>query len=245
MTPTVSVAASIVATAAERIGDVDPQDVIANLEKEKVREDWQLEYLDSHQWQVLGAPMGLVASIRRCLTERKQQQKQLEESMSSLKVGGHHTNPHADILTPMRSPPGKLKRGFIPAPISPMRSVIGRPTSPARSVTTVTTVSSHATISELQPPAMPLRKESQNVSGTSFPGAEYNNWDDSTMMSEARDTVHMLPEYMGGAIPPVLPVRVESISSNESSSEFFVQNSHAAAPAQGSYRQQAYGGGRG
>ena len=66
-----SVAASIVALAAERLGDVDPQELFRKLEAEKIREDWQLEYLDSQQWQMLGVPMGLVASVRRCLAERK------------------------------------------------------------------------------------------------------------------------------------------------------------------------------
>jgi hypothetical protein len=36
-----------------------------NLSQEYIREEWQLTALDSHQWQQLGAPMGLAAAIRQ------------------------------------------------------------------------------------------------------------------------------------------------------------------------------------
>jgi hypothetical protein len=66
-----SFAASIVVAAAERIHFSDPHSILQRLEKEAIQEDWQLEYLDSVQWQALEVPMGLVSSIRCCLEERK------------------------------------------------------------------------------------------------------------------------------------------------------------------------------
>jgi hypothetical protein len=69
-----SIAALIVTLAAERVEDVDPKFVLMKLEEEKIRDEWQLEFLDANQWQMLGAPMGLVVAIRRCLVERKEAQ---------------------------------------------------------------------------------------------------------------------------------------------------------------------------
>jgi hypothetical protein len=66
-----SSAASIIVAAAEGIQFTDPHSILQRLEKEAIKEDWQLEYLDSVQWQALEVPMGLVSSIRRCLEERK------------------------------------------------------------------------------------------------------------------------------------------------------------------------------
>ncbi len=74
-----SAAAFIVKSAAERVEDFDPTFLLKQLEEEKIREDWQLEFLDAQQWQILGAPMGLVAAIRRILAERE---KLLQHSSS-------------------------------------------------------------------------------------------------------------------------------------------------------------------
>jgi hypothetical protein len=66
-----SSASSIVVAAAGRIQFSDPHSILERLEKESIKEDWQLQYLDSSEWQALEVPMGLVSSIRRCLEERK------------------------------------------------------------------------------------------------------------------------------------------------------------------------------
>jgi len=67
----VSSAAFVVMLAADLTEGFDPKDLLLKLENECVTEDWQLEFLDSQQWQILGAPMGFVAAIRRCIGERK------------------------------------------------------------------------------------------------------------------------------------------------------------------------------
>ena len=218
----ISVAASIVTTAAERIGDVDPQPVIQNLSKEKVREDWQLEYLDSHQWQILGAPMGLVASIRRCLDERKQQRLSMQDSVSTLSLH-QRMNTDPGNLSPMRSA-AKRNKNLVPS-ISPPRDLTH---SPCRSVTTVT--STGTTSSVQQPPVMPMRKESQGVNDN---GAGIYLDD----INEARDTFQMLPEYMGGALPPMQPQRLESLETSASNGSLGMSYNNNV---QGSYRQQAY-----
>lgn len=133
-----SVAASIITAAAERIGDIDPQELLQKLESERIREDWQLEYLDSLQWQMLGVPMGLVASIRRCLVERK------------------HDELDALSSSPLQEFAAR-KKTIIPsqlaARLAPLEE-IPHSSSPTRSQCSV-----HSMLS--LPPVMPTRKESQ------------------------------------------------------------------------------------
>ena len=64
-------AASIVKLAAELTGDFDVRPVLEKLKEELIFEEWQFEYLDAQQWRMLGVPMGVVASIKRCMVERK------------------------------------------------------------------------------------------------------------------------------------------------------------------------------
>ena len=66
-----SEAGLIVTAAAERVETVDPTDILTKMDQEKINEAWQLEFVDALQWQMLGAPVGLVAAIRRCLAELK------------------------------------------------------------------------------------------------------------------------------------------------------------------------------
>lgn len=97
-----SVAALIVTLAAERVEDVDPKFILMKLEDERIREDWQLEFLDAHQWQMLGVPMGLVAAIRRCLVERKEtQQKPTQECPISSKASSPlYSTPKSSVIPP-------------------------------------------------------------------------------------------------------------------------------------------------
>ncbi len=130
-----SIAASIVATAAERLGDFDPQELFQKLEAEKIREDWQLEYLDSQQWHMLGVPMGLVASIRRCIVERKHYEQ--------------------DTTSPRRDFSARAK-AIVPSQLnSQLNSLedISHTSSPTRSTHSAQSVLS-------RPPVMPTRKES-------------------------------------------------------------------------------------
>jgi len=131
-----SIAASIVTSAAERIGDFDPQDLLHKLESEKIREDWQLEYLDSQQWQMLGVPMGLVASIRRSLVERKQNEQESRSPLTEL-------SPRKKTLTP----------SLLTERLVSLDETTYSPSS-NHSPTSIHTMLS-------QPPVMPTRRESQ------------------------------------------------------------------------------------
>jgi hypothetical protein len=74
--PTSSPAAAFVLEAADRIQFSRPlQEIFERLDLEDVRDIWQLEYLDSYHWENLGATMGLVSSVRRCLQEWKRKLK--------------------------------------------------------------------------------------------------------------------------------------------------------------------------
>lgn len=174
-----SVAASIVSWAAERLGDVDPQELFQKLEAEKIREDWQLEYLDSQQWQMLGVPMGLVASIRRCLAERK-----------LALVGDNQESSSSSYLSPLpeRSPRRKatisskqikgrldtLSEGLSPRRTAPQSILCSPPTKPTRQVSqpdiaskieftaleNLTAKKRAMTFPDAVPPALPQRLES-------------------------------------------------------------------------------------
>ena len=64
-----SSATTVVQLAAEKIhldSEVTAQ-ILERLDLEAIHEEWQLHYLDSFQYESLGFPMGLVASIRRDL----------------------------------------------------------------------------------------------------------------------------------------------------------------------------------
>ncbi|KAL3932176.1 MAG: hypothetical protein SGBAC_010971, partial [Bacillariaceae sp.] len=68
--------ATIVREAGVEIG-MDPEepllaDIIAKLKNEYIFHDWQLGKLDSAQWQVLGAPMGLSVAIQAMIEEEQE-----------------------------------------------------------------------------------------------------------------------------------------------------------------------------
>jgi WD40 repeat protein len=71
-----SSAEAIVQDAAVRIGlatdNSTLQNVCNRLKEELVIEEWQLQFIDSFQWKELGAPIGLVAAIRRTILEQQQ-----------------------------------------------------------------------------------------------------------------------------------------------------------------------------
>jgi hypothetical protein len=70
--PTTSSAAALIQIAAYRI-DL-PQGTLENilyrLREECIEEEWQLKFMDSYNWQALGAPIGLVATVRSCLQNK-------------------------------------------------------------------------------------------------------------------------------------------------------------------------------
>lgn len=68
--------ATLVREAGVEIG-MDPEehlldDIIAKLKKEYIVHDWQVGKLDSAQWQVLGAPMGLSVAIQAMIEEEQE-----------------------------------------------------------------------------------------------------------------------------------------------------------------------------
>jgi hypothetical protein len=66
-------AQALVQLAAYRI-DLNPSHlsvVLQKMEDEYVTELWQLGFLDSINWQALGAPIGLIAAVRACLQEKE------------------------------------------------------------------------------------------------------------------------------------------------------------------------------
>lgn len=68
-----SPAQALVQLAAYRI-DLNPSHlsrIVQKMDDEVVTELWQLKFLDSINWQGLGAPIGLVAAIRACLQEKE------------------------------------------------------------------------------------------------------------------------------------------------------------------------------
>lgn len=69
---TTSSAAALVQIAAYRIDlpQMILRKILDRLQEEFIGEEWQLKFLDSHNWQALGAPMGLVAAVRSCLEEK-------------------------------------------------------------------------------------------------------------------------------------------------------------------------------
>jgi len=56
--------------ATERVGDFDLSPMLEKFDSELIYEEWQLEYLDSLQWLMLGVPIGVVASVKRYLEEK-------------------------------------------------------------------------------------------------------------------------------------------------------------------------------
>jgi hypothetical protein len=134
-----SSAASTVVAAAERIQFADPHHILQRLEKEAIKEDWQLEYLDSVQWQVLEVPMGLVSSIRRCLEERKR-------SRSS-------------SATDTRSPIPRIQSIFM----SPKIETSYTPSELMTSHYSNSSNNFQDSPSTLHPPSMPTRKSSTSI----------------------------------------------------------------------------------
>jgi hypothetical protein len=68
-TPITSSAAALIQIAAYRIdlphGTLER--ILDRLGDECIKEEWQLKFMDSYNWQALGAPIGLVAAVRSCL----------------------------------------------------------------------------------------------------------------------------------------------------------------------------------
>jgi WD40 repeat protein len=81
-----SSAEAIVQDAAARIGLATDDSIVTNvyhrMKEELVKEEWQLQFIDSFQWKELGAPIGLVAAIRCVIAEQQQQMKQPTASAS-------------------------------------------------------------------------------------------------------------------------------------------------------------------
>ena len=44
--------------------------ILDRLREECIKEEWQLKFMDSYNWQALGAPIGLVAAVRSCLQDK-------------------------------------------------------------------------------------------------------------------------------------------------------------------------------
>lgn len=190
---TTSVAASIVAWAAERMGDVDPQELFQKLEAEKIREDWQLEYLDSQQWQMLGAPMGLVASIRRCLAERKLAGSVGDNDLSRISPP-RDRSPYG--LSPLRKP--TLSSSTMPKQLKGRLDTLNESSnslSPKRSTHSMT----HSIL--CSPPQKPTRQVSQPdiASKIEFTSLE--------KLAGKKREMSQLPD----TVPPACPQRLESL----------------------------------
>jgi WD40 repeat protein len=82
MTPATTVvtatAEAIIHHAADLIGiaanDAVVETLFRRMKEEHVKESWQLEFIDSFQWEKLGAPIGLVAAIRNVISQQHKMQ---------------------------------------------------------------------------------------------------------------------------------------------------------------------------
>jgi WD40 repeat protein len=74
-TTALSPAEAIVYDAAVRIGLATANSALQNvcnrMKQELVKEEWQLQFIDSFQWEKMGAPIGLVAAIRNIISQKE------------------------------------------------------------------------------------------------------------------------------------------------------------------------------
>jgi hypothetical protein len=79
---------AIVHEAAVRIGLATNHCVVQNvcnrMNEELVTEEWQLEFIDSLQWEKLGAPIGLVAAVRSVLSSQQQEEAPIPQPIPQL-----------------------------------------------------------------------------------------------------------------------------------------------------------------
>jgi hypothetical protein len=190
-----SSAASIVVASADRIQFSDPRSILERLEKESIKEDWQLQYLDSIQWQALEVPMGLVSSIRHCLEERKRSRSSLPPSATRSPVPRRSPIPrmqassfmspsdcsysHSELMKSLRGEASMMisldDGGVCPCPESPKSS------------------SNEDSLSTLFPPSMPTRRSSHGIR------------DESTDVDQWNSSLNDLSD------PPVAPKRSQSV----------------------------------
>ena len=73
----ISPAGAVLLKASDRIqySSAETQELLNRLDRELIHDVWQLHYLDSYQWERLGAPMGFVTAVRRCLEEQRNRKK--------------------------------------------------------------------------------------------------------------------------------------------------------------------------
>jgi hypothetical protein len=168
-----SSASSIVVAAAERIQFAYPRSILDRLEKESIQEDWQLQYLDSIQWQALEVPMGLVSSIRRCLEERKRSRSssatdtrfppvtprspipRIHSSLFQLPPCENNFLGHSELMKSLRCKSSPMEISFDEISFDGMDS-LPFPLSPK----------SHAnqdSLSTFLPPSMPTRRSSDGI----------------------------------------------------------------------------------
>jgi WD40 repeat protein len=107
----------IIHDAAVRIGlatnDLVLTTVYHRIKEENVKEEWQLQFIDSFQWKELGAPIGLVAAIR-CVIAEQQQIKQPtaagfgDSETSSKKRSAGNAIGETDAITSKNSKQGSI-----------------------------------------------------------------------------------------------------------------------------------------
>eukprot|EP00934_Nitzschia_sp_Nitz4_P007894 Nitzschia sp. Nitz4//scaffold87_size112219//101111//101671//NITZ4_004090-RA/size112219-processed-gene-0.11-mRNA-1//1//CDS//3329559417//7884//frame0 len=183
---TTSIVASIVADAAEQ-AHYDCSELLDKLENENIREEWQLEYLDSHQWETLGAPMGFVAALRKVLEERKEAEDRFSASAANLSVSPTgpgmkkrmvKANPSTLLSLDDMYPEGGLPEDANFAPPTLLHNTSGGSTG--------------------LPPVMPTRKVSLGIN-------EEASRQSITMSKPPQGLVNI------GEAPPSLPQRLASI----------------------------------
>lgn len=185
--------------------DIDVEQILQVLQREQLTEGWQLGYLDSFQWKVLGVPLGLVMCIRKCLfeDEPRTEREGWEEMQSSVS-----------------NEPTKVNRAC-PSPLSvtqpPLDWLSKTPTSCHGSFLAEKAGSSM----DCQPPKIPQRKQSILQPGESQSGGfrqrmfllSLENDEDAVdrmgFLLSPRNTLH--------SRPPVQPKRLSSVSLASSS----------------------------
>jgi hypothetical protein len=221
-----SPAADLILEAGDRIQLTPSQGLLQGLKREAVNKVWQLEYLDSYQWEVLGAPMGLVTSVRRCLEERKQklEKKQDRRRLSPIRGTKLHRISAKVIITPEEfviASPGLSQVSAMTEPLDgygkkksmsiismdemALSPTIIRSKSPIRSLS-----QQDESVGAFFPPSMPERKQSRDPTSCIF---------DGSFMETSEDHWTCASEAAGGDVktPPVLPTR---LASDEPSKEF-------------------------
>lgn len=180
-----SIASAIVIEAAEKV-NIDPSETLQKLEREYIKEEWQLAYLDSQQWHVLDVPMGLVTAIRKSLDDRRGNLDFYQQAALSSNSSYHSP-------APMKKRMIKSNPSIIFSDEDEVCNSNSLLTSPTLSTT------SHSTASSLyRPPVMPKRKVSQRTDSN------------DEVDREVEVSLRRNPQDLAAA-PPVLPQRLESI----------------------------------